>query len=173
MAKPKPAPPVARAREGRPGGTARRSSVDLLGRNPGPSVGHLDEDAFSDGHPHLDRRLGGENRRRVGEQVVQDLADPVRIGVDRALGRASRTTEWPGAVVRAALIDVVDQRHQIDLLDPEGALLVEPGEEEEVVDEAGPSVRPPQRMCRIETSRSAGRWLAPRSKMSSAYPGST
>jgi len=108
---------------------------------PGTLVDHLEDGVLLlDRHPDRDRRLGRRVPQRVGDQVADDLAKPSLItGHDRRRSflqpgshQADRPTRRDGTSVGDR---VGSQGQQVDGPVFQGALLVESGQQEEVIDE--------------------------------------
>ena len=109
---------------------------ELLVGEAGAGIRHLDHRSVATvQHPHGRRGAGRRMRAHVREEVVEDLAQPLAVALHLD-GDRRVELDLPARVERPRRLDCV-ARHvlELDRLALERPALVEPGEQEEVVDE--------------------------------------
>ena len=104
--------------------------------NPGPGVGDGDLAVPGGGrHGHGDRRARGRVLQGIADQVVDDLAEPPGVGADddgRRREHGQRPAGLDGAGTARRLHRDAGQVHRLKV---QRAVLVELGEEQQVVDQ--------------------------------------
>ncbi len=139
MASPSPVDPVARDRAESPRANRSEDVRQQLRRDPRPIVLHVDAHPRSAPlHACGDRRTGRRVVAGVAQQVDQHLLQPGRVRRHRR--RLVGQVEPPGVVHagRAGVADGVhDERDEIGLLELQRAPGVQPGEQQQILDQQG------------------------------------